>query len=309
MSRFYQKFLSTVFFTIYFSDYSFSLDNKSVEKVAVVKEFPGLDFKRMEQKCLQYQKLANRSKNFRKAVYVSSAVAAAGLLTYFGFKFFWKSGKKEENSSAVLEKEKLEKLLNSFDALNSQKKEPYKLDFGNIFKLGISNGFYWGLSGAVVAPFLWAQTGLLNVLKNKFVTLWNGQSEENFLSTVKLLEVNTKQLGLFFQTWDLLDDEDELKENYALFIDCIENLIALATQSTVDLLSSKPAMQQSIIKLRDILCAKILDFSEELQQFLSLDLTEEQNSTKLDFIKISFKKLSDQIGRFVNLYYSALYEA
>jgi hypothetical protein len=313
MNRFYKFFLLGSIFSV---TQLFVLKGEGNLEVSPVKDsvqtikesFPTIDFKRIDQKYLSYKKLSDRSKTFRTAVYVLGAGAASGLIVYICFRLF---GGDKNQAQASASNNNVQNLVSKIDH------KFYKnLGFWDRcaygFKQGLSTGFYYGASAIVVTSFLALQSSIFAGTKSKFFELWNGKHQEEILKIINLLKINFKQIHTMFDFVSGDFDADEIKNNYALFIEFAENLIALVTQMAQDNLQKDSAVQNSIFNLRDLLCARILAFSEELEEFLKEANGENKeiaNKNKADSINLSFRNLGDQLGRFINLSYSTIYEA
>ncbi len=274
-----------------------------------------LDTKRIEQRYLYYKKLAIKSKKFRRFVYIAGAGATLGLLTYLSFRFFGlnfskndkdlSGNKKTENASGSNKK-----TLPPENCGKYKKRILQDQGFWGLckyyFSKGISKGFYLGMAGVVASSIYSLRNSLFGNFNQKFFDLWGGQDEKLFLQAQRMLTINLKIFRSFLDN-DIVCDIEEIKDNYAIFIEAIENFIALCTYSAEQFLDTKSQSYKSILNSNDLLAVRVVAFTQELEEVLNKKDLFDQDLANL--IKFSFKQLNKQIVRFINLYYSVVYES
>lgn len=311
-----KKFLITILLIhnlflnqIFCANQEFQLDLKSQEENIIQKEniltngfveLPKLNSRRIELKRRNYENIVKNSKKFRRNIYLSGiSIAAISLGAYIYFKRAAKENSPNNNTSANP----------SNFAVNLQNKGVYVTDFSGMCKYGaskgVSNGIKYGIAGAIVSIFLGIQGVFWNNLKEKFSNLWSWDHKNNFLSTTRMLDTNLKLFSTFL-TEDVLCDKEEIVDSYRVFIDVVETLIALVTQTAFEYVDKGSQVYESISNSRDLLYKKVVDFTKEFQEELNKKNTFDELIAESIFP--SFKQLNNYIIRFINLYYSVIYE-
>jgi hypothetical protein len=269
-----------------------------------------IDFSRIQNKGLDYKKLIEKPKYFRRLVYLlGTGVGIAGI-SWAVFKWFNPNQKDQskEKSHYGSNNDFRERWWYLLQKRNNKDKTIWQICKENIAD-GITDGVYWFGTGAVVSSGL----GLLGLasdsFKQKINTLWNGEGQEFFLNLERQLEFNLEQLKTCFVSGvGLCCDREEIRDNYNIFVCVIEELLAFILGKVVSASGGNAVAYQSVLSLQTLLFEKVKKFTKDLEVELNRDYGQSSNQKFGDDVLTSFRLLNNQIVRFLNLSYSVLYD-
>ena len=312
-----------LFFINCFSCFVFSSEAQNIEALNVSR----ISKERIEAKKEFFKEIFEKSRQFRKAAYISSGISLFCLTSYLGYKFFLKKDQSKSqdpnvssSSSNADQNEATLTYLKRLLGMSEYKDVWEKEDTWGITKFAIGKGFSrgidLGIAGVVVSIFFALQKVLGSYLPDQFMQFWNGNEKERFLLIQRHLGTNIDLLHLFFDDKDILCDKSEINDNYSVFIDSVETLVAFVlVKLELAQADSQNYALAAIFNSQENLISKINDFSCEFQDVLN-KLDNQLDSKLNKFFGIEqanalwgpFKQLNNQLIRFSNLCFSVFYE-
>ncbi len=308
-----------LFFINCFSSFVFSFETQNIATLTEALNVAKLSPERIEAKKEFFKEIFEKSRKFRKTVYVAGAASVVGAGAYCGYRYFSKS----DSSKSSLD-EGIAKNVTSGDAPSINKENffdtylKHKLNkrdyilrkdgFWGFMHHEFNKGMGVALAAALISPIFLMQSKFWGSLSDQFMQLWNGNEKERFLLIQRHLGTNVDLLHLFFNDKDILCDKSEISDNYSVFIDSVETLIAFVLVKLE--LAQNDQQNSSLVAIFNSqvnLISKMNNFSCEFQDVLN-------KSDKFFGVEQAnalwepFKQLNNQLIRFSNLCFSVFYE-
>ncbi|MCK4651452.1 hypothetical protein KAT08_04745 [Candidatus Babeliales bacterium] len=297
------------------------LAEQSYKKIVL----PRLDNKKIEVKRRFYEKLANKSKRFRRAVYILGTGATSAFLIYLILKFTIKKTSDiknlKNNDITTSESKKNEENISTssyidrFKFWRNYKMERQNESLWNLckynFKNGLTDWVYYAPITILSTTVFGVQSSIFSLIKNKFLKLWNGQDEDLFFNARRQINLILYQFKSFFEFETNFIEKEEIKDNCFVFVDIMENIFALISEKVerdFDNNKINNNMYYSVVCAQSLLFNNVEKFCEESEIELNKTKDKLLGDESLRFIFSSFKQINNQIIRFFNLCYSVCYE-
>ncbi|MBD3232033.1 hypothetical protein GF322_05255 [Candidatus Dependentiae bacterium] len=314
---YFRLLILNLFFINCFSSFCFSSLEQKDESINIAK----ISFKRINEKKEFFLQNFYNSKIFRRIVYTAGIAAATGVASYYTYELFLK----DENELANESSDNNPKNLNhNYDhtLYDYYLKKLKNNDFSEVWReqgfsgvckfglsRGISKGIRLGIIGVIISVFMQLQDKTFGSMWYKFLSLWNGKDEENFLLIQKSLSINIDLLLSFLNDDEIACDKGEIKDNYFILINSLESLIAFVL---VKLYLAQDAKSNcsllTISNSKDFLILNIDNFSDKLAKVLNGTEKQYFDVQQAKDLRGSFRQLNNQLIRFSNLCYSVFYE-
>ncbi len=274
---------------------NYLVENINVEKIKEKENF--------------YKNLFNPKRKIKKAILISSGVFGTLYLSYIGFKY-WKNSKIEDTSSDAYE----ENITNQTEPAKRrsyrdrfEKNESIQNASKHGFFKGIRKGIKKGITTFISLGVLYVVSDILSPVKKSILNFLRSSDQEHFKRTILNLSTSLQQLQSLFTLENGESYKEEIVDHYNFFIENVENFLAIVSAISQRRIKTTSSYQ-SIKNEQNLMYKNIYSFSTDLNKILNESKNDFFDKTMSDQIWENFKRINNQIFRFINLSNAVIYE-
>lgn len=268
-----------------------------------------INIEKIKEKENFYKNLFNPKRKLKKAILVSSGVFVILYLSYKGFKY-WKSNEIEDASSDTSEENISNQAESSETKSYNDRSKQNNTSFKRLRK-GISKGVRKGVKNSTTTfislGVLYVISDILSPVKKSILSFLKSNDKELFQRTILNLSTSLQQLQSLFTLENGESYKEEIVDHYNFFIENVENFLAIVSvisQRQIKTTSS----YQSIKNEQNLMYKNIYGFSTDLNKILNESENNFFDGIMADQICENFKRINNQIFRFINLSNAVIYE-
>ena len=281
---------------------NYLVENINVEKIKEKENF--------------YKNLFNPKPKLKKAVLISSGVFGTLYLSYVIGSKISKSRKisKIKDISSDTSEENISNQAESAERKSytdrRNRSEP-NATFSNGLRKGISKGLRKGIKNSINTfislGVLYVISDILSPVKKSILNFLRSSDQEHFKRTILNLSTSLQQLQSLFTLENGESYKEEIVDHYNFFIENVENFLAIVSAISQRRIKTTSSYQ-SIKNEQNLMYKNIYSFSTDLNKILNESKNDFFDKTMSDQIWENFKRINNQIFRFINLSNAVIYE-